>query len=259
MSPATLPNPEYGHAYLATLTASGGLGADSFAVTVGTLPSGLSLASDGILSGTPSVGGQSETFTVTATDSVGNTGSKNYTLTVTQEPQAPLVLTSTTATYGVALTLTSSGGSGTGALSYAVSDPGSAGCTIVAGSTTLHAAAAGTCSVTVTKAANNDYTQASSPPTTVTVAKASTKLVATPEGILYRSVSATLKSTTGVPIAGARITFATGGGSSIGAATTNAKGVATYGLILGASLGSTYTAHFGGNADYDPSNGSAKL
>jgi len=67
---------------------------------------------------------------------------------------------------GTPVTLAFSGGSGTGAVTFAVTDPGTAGCTISSG--TLNAATAGTCTVTVTKAADASYKVASSTATTVT-------------------------------------------------------------------------------------------
>jgi hypothetical protein len=82
--------------------------------------------------------------------------------------QAPLTLTSTKGTAGTALTLTSSGGSGSGAVTYSVTSTGTAECSI--SGTTLNAKSAGTCSVSVSKAADATYLAASSAATTVTFA-----------------------------------------------------------------------------------------
>ncbi len=86
LDPSTLPNETYGGAYSQTIGAAetGGAGGPyTFAITAGALPTGLSLATGGVLSGDPtSVGTFS--FTVTATDSVGAMGSQAYTLTVTR-------------------------------------------------------------------------------------------------------------------------------------------------------------------------------
>jgi hypothetical protein len=85
LSPNSLPNGVPGIAYSQTITATeetGGAGGPyTFAVSAGALPVGLSLASDGTLSGTPTTLGSS-TFTVTATDSAGFTASLSYTLTI---------------------------------------------------------------------------------------------------------------------------------------------------------------------------------
>ena len=70
VNPSSLPNGTIGVGYTQTITATGGTAPYTFAVTVGTLPAGLTLASDGTLSGIPTATGSS-TFTVTATNSVG--------------------------------------------------------------------------------------------------------------------------------------------------------------------------------------------
>ena len=70
LSPSTLPNGTVSTAYSQTITASGGTSPYSFAVTSGTLPTGLSLSSAGVLSGTPTTAGVSS-FTVTATPGPG--------------------------------------------------------------------------------------------------------------------------------------------------------------------------------------------
>lgn len=70
-------------AYDQDIEAEGGSGSYSFAVTVGTLPTGLTLSSAGALTGTPTVPGASA-FTVTATDTVfGFSASKAFSLTIT--------------------------------------------------------------------------------------------------------------------------------------------------------------------------------
>ncbi len=85
VSPATLPNGTVAAAYSQTVSASGGTGPYTFAVTAGTLPAGLTLSSGGVLAGTPTAGG---TFnvTVTATDNSPFpgpfSGSQAYTLTI---------------------------------------------------------------------------------------------------------------------------------------------------------------------------------
>jgi len=103
LSPATLADGTYGAAYSQTLTATeqpGGAGGPySFAVTAGTLPPGLSLdGTAGTLSGTPTAAGPFS-FTITATDGTGFTGSQSYTLTI---DKAALFVTATanSKTYG---------------------------------------------------------------------------------------------------------------------------------------------------------------
>jgi len=80
VAPATLPNPTVGNAYSQAVTASGGTAPYTFAVTAGATPSGLSLSTAGVLSGTPTAAGTFN-FTVTATDGNGFDGARAYTVT----------------------------------------------------------------------------------------------------------------------------------------------------------------------------------
>jgi hypothetical protein len=77
----TLPNDIVGTAYTGSVAASGGSSPYSYARTLGTLPDGLSLASTGAITGTPTAGG-SFGFTVTATDAHGCTGARAYTVII---------------------------------------------------------------------------------------------------------------------------------------------------------------------------------
>ncbi|MEO4001766.1 putative Ig domain-containing protein [Mesorhizobium sp. CAU 1732] len=80
-----LPGATIGAAYNQTLAASGGASPYSYALTAGTLPAGLTLTADGTLSGTPTAAGGAS-FTVTATDANGATGSAVYTLDIRAAP-----------------------------------------------------------------------------------------------------------------------------------------------------------------------------
>jgi uncharacterized protein YhjY with autotransporter beta-barrel domain len=82
LSPPTLPNGTQGTAYNQTVTASGGTGPYTYAVTSGSLPTGLSLNTNtGAITGTPSGIGLSN-FTITATDSQNDTGSRPYSVNI---------------------------------------------------------------------------------------------------------------------------------------------------------------------------------
>lgn len=76
-----LPNGTQSSAYSQTISAVNGTTPYTFAVTTGTLPAGLSLASGGVLSGTPTSSGDFS-FTVTVTDNVAATFPKAFTLHV---------------------------------------------------------------------------------------------------------------------------------------------------------------------------------
>src|SRR5205823_1692740 len=110
-----------GAAFSQTFTQSGGVGATTFSLSSGTLPAGLTLASNGVLSGTPTQTG-TYPITVTVTDSNGCTGTgPTYTLTIncqTITVANPAVSTGTAGT-AFSQTFTQSGGIGTTTFSLA--------------------------------------------------------------------------------------------------------------------------------------------
>ncbi|MDB6076053.1 MAG: hypothetical protein JWO89_3693, partial [Verrucomicrobiaceae bacterium] len=113
LAPATLPAAVTGSSYSQTLSTTGSSGAVAWAVTSGTLPSGLTLSASGLISGIPS-STTSQTFTVKATDANGCSGIITYTLAPTCPTLAisPATLNNAVVggTYSQAL---SSGGLGT--------------------------------------------------------------------------------------------------------------------------------------------------
>lgn len=115
VSPSSLPDPVAGTVYGQTITAENGAGSYTFAITAGSLPSGITLSAGGRLSGTAIQVGTFN-FTVTATDNFGQTGSRAFTITVgaptlTMGPVAGTL----SAPYGQAFsqTFTAMGGSST--------------------------------------------------------------------------------------------------------------------------------------------------
>jgi hypothetical protein len=81
VTPTTLPNGTAGSAYSQSLGQTGGLGTVAYTVTAGSLPSGLTLSSAGVVSGTPTATGPFN-FTVTVTDASGCMGSQAYSITI---------------------------------------------------------------------------------------------------------------------------------------------------------------------------------
>ncbi|WP_321472203.1 Ig domain-containing protein [uncultured Paludibaculum sp.] len=75
-----LPNAPLNTAYSQTLTVTGGTAPFTFGVVSGSLPTGLSLSTTGVVSGTPTVAGTS-TFTVLVMDGGGLTATKELTIT----------------------------------------------------------------------------------------------------------------------------------------------------------------------------------
>jgi trimeric autotransporter adhesin len=187
-----------------TLSSTGGsgTGAVSYALATGGTSCGLA--------GTTVTGRTPGACTVVATKA----GDGNYlqvrsapiTITVNKATQATLttVAAKTGITYGQTTALTTTGGNGTGTVSYVVATGGSS-CSITG--STLAATAAGSCTVVATKATDTNYTQASSTAITITVGKATqtalTTPVATPSTVAY----------------GATATLSTSGGSGTGAVT----------------------------------------
>lgn len=76
-----LPNGTIGEEYSQTFTASGGKEPYVYTIAWGSLPQGLTLGTDGMLSGTPTVTGYYN-FTVQAEDADGAIGQKNYNLSI---------------------------------------------------------------------------------------------------------------------------------------------------------------------------------
>ena len=110
------------------------------------------------------------------------------TVTAQQTTQATLLVTGPTVmTYGDAdATISTSGGNGTGAVNFDVT--GSTACIIVSGK--LHSTSGtGTCAITATKAADSNYTLATSSAATVTINKASQSAIAVtaPGSVTYGS------------------------------------------------------------------------
>lgn len=115
----SLPGGTVGSAYSATLTATGGAGGYSYAVTGGALPAGLALSNGGLLSGTPSAAG-TFAFAVTVTDGNGGTAVGNFGLTVAAPPVVFNGGALTDAVVGMPYAATLAGSGGAGLLSYVV-------------------------------------------------------------------------------------------------------------------------------------------
>jgi large repetitive protein len=81
---ASLPAAAIGSAYSTTLLAIGAVGTPSWHISSGSLPTGLNLASNGVISGTPAANATSGSFGVTLSDSTGRTVTKAFTLAVTR-------------------------------------------------------------------------------------------------------------------------------------------------------------------------------
>ncbi len=161
---------------------------------------------------------QSVTFTPTDTDNY-TTVRNNVSVTVGKGAQAALTITAPdTMTYGDAdAEVSVSGGSGTGATSYVVT--GSTACSLVSGK--LHVTSGtGTCTITATKAADNNYSpQSGTKVVAISKAAQATLAITAPASATFGAADAAI-TTTGGTGTGA-ITFSAG--SSTGCAIVGGK------------------------------------
>jgi hypothetical protein len=148
-------------------TASGGLGSYSF--TLSSSVSGLSISS-GVVTASNTVQAGTYNLNVIATDSNLAFGSKAITVIVNKARQDTLTITSVAGSFngvGSRLGLMFIGGSDTGTATYEITPGGTAsGCSI--DGTTLVVNSTGTCLVTVSKAATNNFLIATSETATIT-------------------------------------------------------------------------------------------
>jgi hypothetical protein len=152
-----------------TLAASGGSGTGvySFAV-ISTGTAGCSITS-GVLNAT-SPGTCTVAVTRAANTNYLIASSGATTITIVKATQSAVSLTSTSGTYNTNISLTAAGGTGTGGYSFSVSDAGTAGCSVAMGPS-LTSSSAGSCTVIVSRAGDNNYEARSSVATLVTFAK----------------------------------------------------------------------------------------
>jgi hypothetical protein len=84
VTPATLPNGTTSVTYNLVLTAIGGQLPYVWSLASGALPTGLGLSAGGIISGTPTVAINNDSFTIRVTDSIGRFITKGFSLTIIQ-------------------------------------------------------------------------------------------------------------------------------------------------------------------------------
>ena len=196
----SLPEGTTGTAYSQTVAATGGTGTLTYSLDSGALPAGLTLASDGTISGTPTGSGTSN-FSVTVTDGGGLTDTQALSITVA----APVDITTTSlpgGSTGQSYTQTVQSSGGTGPYTYAVTS-GSlpAGLTLASDGTisgTPTGSGTSTFSVTVTDAAGRTDTQA------LSIAISTPTITYNPNG-----ASGSVSPTTGA--VGSNVTLATNG------------------------------------------------
>jgi hypothetical protein len=203
----SLSNGVVGTAYSATLQSSGGTGAITWSVTVGTLPVGLSLnASTGVIAGTPTAAATS-TFTVTATDSATptpQTATKSLSITV----NPALAVTTTSLADGMvgtaySQTLAASGGTSPYTWSVTVGTlPAGLNLNASTGAISGTPTAAGTSTFTVTATDSTTPThQTASKQLSITISAAALSIATAslPDGTVDTAYSQTLAASGGTP------------------------------------------------------------
>jgi len=124
---SSLPTGDEGLNYSSQLTSAGGEGSVSWTIVGGSLPPGLALSADGLITGLATAAG-SYGFTVEAQDTIGQTATDNFTIEIYAAP--PEILTTTLpngqvgTAYSSSITWTSGAGPGTIAVSSGVLPPG---------------------------------------------------------------------------------------------------------------------------------------
>ena len=93
ISATPLPGGSVGVAYSGTVSATGGTPPYTWVVSAGTLPAGLTLASNGAITGTPTTAGAG-TFTARVTDAANQTSTRDFQITVAAAPVPAISTTS---------------------------------------------------------------------------------------------------------------------------------------------------------------------
>jgi ribosomal protein S11 len=207
------------------------------------LPTGLSLDSTtGVISGTPTAAQTASAYTLTGT-SGANTATTSVTIGVSLANQAALTVSAAASSIAVnaTTTLSTSGGSGSGAVTYAVT---SGPCAISNTQTLSGTGGAGLCSITATKAANSTYDAITSSPITVTVTLApqTTALVASASPATLNVNATSTLSTTGGNGSGAVVYEVVSGACGIVGTTLTGTGAGSCSVTATKAADSTYAA-----------------
>jgi len=120
IAPPTLPAGAIGTAYSQTLSTSGGTAPYGYVISAGVAPTGLTLTTGGVLSGTPTVAGNFA-FTVSVTDAHGFGTAQAYTLSIASPTLTIAPPTLPAGAIGTAYSQTLSASGGTAPYSYAIS------------------------------------------------------------------------------------------------------------------------------------------
>jgi hypothetical protein len=241
-SPATLPAATQGTAYNVTIAETGGAGTLTYTVSVGSLPTGLSLSSSGTITGTATGPNGPVTFTIKVTDSSTvspQSNTQTFTITVNQAP-AITSANSAAFTAGAAGSFTvTSTGSPTPALAETGALP--AGVTFVDngnGTGTLSGTAATTGTYAITFKASNGVGTNATQSFTLTIGQAPAITSATSTTFTVGTAGSFTVTTTGFPTPSLSETGALPTGVTF---VDNKNGTATLSGTPAAGTGKTYS------------------
>ncbi len=244
----TLPTPVLNAAYIQTVATSGGAAPVTFAISAGSLPSGLSLnTSTGAITGTPTAPG-AYSFTIEAADANGVTATQGYSGAIS----SGVVITTTavpTPVLGVAYSQTIATSNGAAPVTFAVSAgslPSGLSLNASTGALTGTPTTAGAYSFTVQATDSNSATDAATYGGTIASGLAITA-TSLPTPVLNQAYSQTVLSSGGA----APVTFAVSAGSlptglslntSTGAITGTPTAAGTYSFTVQATDNNSITA-----------------
>ena len=162
-------------------------------------------------------------------------------LSVSRAAQNALTVTTSQVTYGTSVVLGSSGGSGTGDVSYAVTSSGTAGCSISSDTLTATGDVGSSCTVTATKAQSTNYSAASSVAKTITVIDRAITVTATAVSKTYGDADPAFAYTitSGTLVSGDTLSGALG--------RTSGEDVGTYAINQGTLANANYAITFVGS------------
>jgi probable HAF family extracellular repeat protein len=172
VSASTAPG-TVGQSFSGAVSAAGGMGPYAYVVSAGALPAGVSVSSEGAISGTPAAAGDF-TVTITASDTLTCNGSVTITIHVAKAPQAITFAALPDRTFGdAAFAVSATGGASTSAVTF-----GASGTCSIAGNV-VNIDGAGSCTVTAAEDGDANYEPAAPVAQTFSIAKA-TPLIAWP-------------------------------------------------------------------------------
>ena len=196
---STLPSSTVGGAYSNTLSASGGTPGYTWSIASGSLPAGLSLASSGVISGTPTASGISK-FTATVTDSGNPAQTQSAAVSITVAPSALAIASSSlpSGTVGTAVSTTLSASGGTTPYTWSITS-GSlpAGLSLASsGAISGKPTASGTANFTVTVKDKSNPVQTQSASMSIAIAGSAPSTLAITSSTLPSATVGTTYSTT---------------------------------------------------------------